>query len=826
MLQNIYLLNFNQYYNRIVKGQNLKTISDYNDYIEAGPFTAINFNPSDGINTAHTLNISETDLDKVDYFIVVDEISSNVISRWFIIQTKRELGGQYTLSLRRDILVDYYQQVINSTAYIEKAMINSIDNKLIYNSEEISVNQIKTSETLLWDTTHSAYVVAYIAKNYEGGLIEAKSNDIASDYSYSKNTIQNNYEGKVLIGKLDYVEISFDARYSTKAGSTTQSHAIRIYNTRQTEQLSADIVDSLGIILNVNNQNPNPGLNTIAQEFSNINTDSFETASYSYLNPSTLALLGFVDAHSEIDTLKEMAGEAIDNIDDDTLFTYKLDRVPNPLKIETKLPVNSGLYNEVSNYIKSMSNITFVESMQQSYNVNFYFDAYKLNDVETVSGAAVKMTIPTELERIGLTDAPYDMLCIPCTALLAGKPQAHSFTYSTMNTAVNIGQAIATALGGTNSFCYDVQLLPYCPCLEYYGSNSFSLSKLTENVHYSLITDKNDNVVGAGFWCSKSSFTAKIPRGVITDPYTGYSGIGVPKDPIEFKVRDACDKYRIVSPNYAGAFDISATKNNGIKDIEVNCTYKPLQPYIHINPVFGGLYGGDFNDNRGLICGGDFSLPVVNDAWTNYQIQNKSYRESFDRQIENMETKFNISMEQQKIGAVIGTITGTVAGAASGAMAGGMGGNVIGAGVGAGVGAVASLAANIAGAAADVYYAQRLQNESMSYTKDMFNYNLQNIQALPNTMSRTSAFDINNKIFPFIEFYTCTDVEKEAIRNKIKYNGMTVMTIGTIGDYTFSNEGDAYIQAQLIRFPQSDIAVDYHMVAEISNELHKGVYIK
>ena len=52
---------------------------------------------------------------------------------------------------------------------------------------------------------------------------------------------------------------------------------------------------------------------------------------------------------------------------------------------------------------------------------------------------------------------------------------------------------------------------------------------------------------------------------------------------------------------------------------------QPYQPYIHLNPNFGSLYGEDFNDARGLILGGDFSIATLSNEWKNYETQNKNY---------------------------------------------------------------------------------------------------------------------------------------------------------------------------------------------------------
>ena len=137
------------------------------------------------------------------------------------------------------------------------------------------------------------------------------------------------------------------------------------------------------------------------------------------------------------------------------------------------------------------------------------------------------------------------------------------------------------------------------------------------------------------------------------------------------------------------------------------------------------------------------------------------------------------------------------------------------------VGAVSSTVTSAVGFAKDMEFLKRSQTEARSYQVDMYTYQLGNIQALPNTLNRVSAFTPNNKIFPFIEVYDCTDEEKEALRNKIKYNGMTIMRIGHIEDY-INSDVTYYVQGQLIRL--EGIEEDSHVVAEIANEIKEGAY--
>ena len=110
--------------------------------------------------------------------------------------------------------------------------------------------------------------------------------------------------------------------------------------------------------------------------------------------------------------------------------------------------------------------------------------------------------------------------------------------------------------------------------------------------------------------------------------------------------------------------------------------------------------------------------------------------------------------------------------------------------------------------------------EQMSYTKDMYSYNLQNIKAIPYSLTKVSAINSNNKLYPFIEYYTCTDEEKDALINKLKYDGMTIMKISTINQYLHKDK--TFIKGMLIRV---DLHKDSNYINNIYNELMKGVYI-
>ena len=320
------------------------------------------------------------------------------------------------------------------------------------------------------------------------------------------------------------------------------------------------------------------------------------------------------------------------------------------------------------------------------------------------------------------------------------------------------------------------------------------------------------------FWLKNVSYTAQNIEAFSTKVRItkNYSILNPGNDALSRKLSNECDLVRLVAQNYSAIFEFSPAKSGGVDGFLADCTYKPWAPYIHILPRLKGLYGDNFvsiDDARGLICGGDMSLPQLSNAWANYQLQNKTYQEMFDRQIKNMDVQNDINRQ----GAMAQLITSPITGGAAGAAAGGRLGGVYGAAAGGAVGALGG------GITAGIDYANniKMMEENRQYAIDMYSYNLQNIQAIPTSLTKTSALTYNTRVWPFIEYYTCTDAEKDALKDKIKYNGMTIMKVGKLNDYLLGE--DNFYKGKLIRLP--DVKLDGHMAFEIYNELNKGVYL-
>lgn len=295
----------------------------------------------------------------------------------------------------------------------------------------------------------------------------------------------------------------------------------------------------------------------------------------------------------------------------------------------------------------------------------------------------------------------------------------------------------------------------------------------------------------------------------------------VPDRPIDIKIQNECNFYRLTSPNFTSIYEFKKSKlKDGLLSFNIDCSYKPFTPYIKINPNYDNSYYAvkDFNDNMGLICSGDFSIPMLSDAFINYELQNRNYQAIFNRSIQNLDVNQQIAKEQQQfqgiVGAITAPVTGGLAGAATGAKAG-----PYGAIAGAAVGLVGGAALGTAGYVKDMEWLEQSQSETRKFAIDKFNYNLGNTQALNATITKSSPLTYNNKIWPILELFSCTDTEKEVLRNKIKYDGMTIMAIGMLNTYS---EDGCYLKGKIIRL--LDIKDDSHIANVIYDEVNKGFY--
>lgn len=792
-----YLKKFNNYYNRRIKRFN--SLSEYINNFDSVSFVQ-QFNPNDGVNTTRIINWVE---EWTPDYLIVSNTKGTIVSRWFVIEASRTRNGQYEIQLHRDLLADYYDLILDAPIYIQKGNL-AAENDLIFNKENILLNQIKKEEILLKDSTKTAWIVGYINDN---AIIPPSG----SDYVEIKSNISENEEYL----DISSIGLNFEDPNEPERGATILASDKIYFNAGITTSF-----DSNGLAISGRLTAP-----------LNINTDSWENGFYKMQYEA--AILGSVFISRKTGIFPNFSKEAsiwAENCKSDN--NILIPAYLTHLRGINRQVISSLEYSNIKNYegkivYNSYTNKYYRFSLgtilkqgfqdkiysNQSYDQQLYNALYVIAnriapeigagvvapyqdggftlgmDCENITVSLVEVSAPEEIvvrlkpSHNRLIDAPYSMFAMP-------------FSLENMALANEMSKSF------TKENLYDIQILPYCPAI-----NNVDIdidNNLTPtgsiDIDYSLITTGGEEPQNVSFilWAKESSNSFTIRTSIEIN----YS------DAIELKLSNECDTYRIVSPNYNGAFEFSVAKNDGVDFFTVSYTYKPFTPYILVSPNFKRMYGADFSDARGLICNGDFSIATLTSAWETFEVNNKNYQNIFNVDIKTNDINYRLNTISQGISSGMNAIsTGIAVGAMGGGAAGG----------------IAAAAGSTVAGMADLTLGYSIYQNNRQSKIDIFDLNLQNVKARPNTLNKISAYNINNKYFPFIEKYSCSDTEREALRRKLKYEGMTVGIISTISEFADNSIELNYIKGQLILL--ENISDDYHIVDAIGVELEKGVYI-
>ena len=885
------------YFNRNIKRNTYSEITSGYTY---KVIEKINFITGDDIRTSQVLNWSE-DWDP-NYLIVSEDGSTVIKSRWFIIDHNRTRKGQYIITLKRDLICENYDSIITSPAYIERGILNNTSDPAIFNSENVSTNQIKKWERPIMETDSNGNILPF---NWIVGYCNPQSS--SSAWPAEEIALEGDVPTYASWNDFPYASL-FNTADPTQNKETKG-------NLNAFISLSFTIDDPVGlrILFSV------PNMNGYYQRTTTYNTPSNFTAITAY-DGSTDYRRVILDAALSNTYYPEFLGVNWRNLDF-TNVSSVLRSEGNSMQTVLKNAINSSISNisTISNFdslVNSLNNTTvkindviykisinkissildpfsgdrveipsewrgdFTSALNSNSSTDFY-QMMVLNNTSSMSAhmyvcydtyAASMTVVPMpqmriQLKGVGagsssfgdiseLNDAPYAMFAIPyfnewyTTGDLGHNydvnivdDQNNQLAGYTPNNKVSfaVAQYIVHQLQpqvNGSGYLIDLQLLPYCPFDFTISENQYG------NRYLNIISDPIDvkNVVNA----STNAVVCSILFAHESDrERNGYCFDGTNKLNITYsnisdlKVANQCDIYRLNSPSKSKYYDFNAAKNYGLNSFNIGTTYKPYSPFIYIRPNknANSLYGQNFNDYIGLIATGDYALPIESDAWKQYQIQNKNYQQIFDRQIQHQTFLNNWAVKEQEYankanirnatigGALSGGLTGAMTGAKVGGLAGpygAIGGALIG-GLGGAFGLGGSSYDLVSeGAQLDMDRLISTNAENIAYAKDTFNYNLQNIQALPDTLVSTSSFDYINKVYPFIEYYTCTDIEKEQVRNLLTLQGMSVNKVATIDTLTIGS-GTSYTKASLYRFigdTSNPVIVD-----EINAELIKGVYL-
>ena len=534
------LLHYNNYFNRIIKKED--TIAAYKAadaaYKEA---SNINFNPGDGVNTSLVLGLGQNGSifqgHEFDYLVAYEVVNNDPVidSRWFIVEQDRKRGGQYELKLKRDVLADNYEDVVNSPIFLEKGRIDDVNDPLLYNSESMSVNQIKQLEVPLMDETKCGWVVGYIPSDafpkvepeydrVEKDVTVPMSADITvnglSSWSYWDYCSENpNHKFMADSAGRRKVTVKIRSQKATAGGRTVRCDMVTadyafypnssdagVYSQQKSgfiESSSGSFVfpqwyqDYGPVTLNQGTINAS----VCASIFDPVRNNSV-------FNAALNTVLGNVISIGDTDALRRLQDKII--LDSSTNSYYRISVISTseekPMTVTSSTTGGQTALTALKNAMHYPSGLGgSLHGDYAEFTASNSSDSYAVR----LTNVGVSMYVDLNSDRAHLNDAPYDMFCIPFSDTLKLKYGDTEFACS-KNVALSMATEIARDLGSKS--VYDVQLMPYCPnrTLVVKSTSPSTVLDLT-GVKYDLIKESATNAPkSAVIWCTESTFQVPI----------------------------------------------------------------------------------------------------------------------------------------------------------------------------------------------------------------------------------------------------------------------------------------------------------------------------
>ena len=652
------LLHYNNYFNRIIKKED--TVAKYmNADAHYRVASNINFNPGDGVNTSIVLGCGANgtlfDVEEFDYLVayeIVDNVSV-IRSRWFILEQDRKRSGQYELTLKRDVIADNYNDVIDSPIYLEKGFINDVNDPLLYNSESMNLNQIKQLEIPLKDETQSGWVVGYIPSDafpkvepaydrVEKKVTIPMSADITVDNLSSWNYWQycsanpnykfmadNAGKRKVTV-KIRSQRVWASSGRTARCDMVTANYAFYPNSTDSGtySQVNSGFIENSSGSWNFPQWYQDYGPVTFSQGTinSSICGKIFDPVrNNSAFNTALNAILGNGINIGDTSALRKLQDKII--LDSSTNTYYRISVITtsasNPITVTSSVSGGQAALTALKNAMYYPNGAG--GSLQGEY-ATFTASNSSTSYAVQLTNVGVSLYVDLNSDRAHLNDAPYDMFCIPFSDTLKLKYGDTQFTCS-KNVALSMATEIAKDLGSKS--VYDVQLLPYCPnrTLIVKSTSPSSVLDLT-GVKYDLIKESATNAPkSAVIWCTESTFqvpittesivvefkpTADSPINIKTESYyeipngiTAYTNrMGVSSSTANslmiYKVDKATGRvldrkwYDTLAILAEGSLNIYTFGNWRDPEISISLTDYANADYYYVFWIKNGAFGGQF----------------------------------------------------------------------------------------------------------------------------------------------------------------------------------------------------------------------------------------
>ena len=818
----ITLLNFESYYTRRIKLYN--TISEYADYVIT-TYNNINFIYNDGVNTTQILNYNPAQYDNQEpTYVLIQDYDTGELSRWFVINSIRTRKGQYQLSLHRDLIADNIDNVLNATTYVERGYCNDILDPAFYNEESILIDKPLNSVYELRDDSQAAWLVAYVA-----GTNSAISKEKIDDKTWEDTTV-NYTTGQIIYQYEDTTNYdSFSSFWKAKLGISDINSSVIDTNVPLHTSFCISVAQDTGVSIafkrywyavNINSErlanvvllSDSGSIKGAPWFWTYGDDDVLPDTGYFYTSDALTAFNAIIQSFPSSDLL---ISKSIPS------GHYMIDGVTYYLSSEdgndiTRRSWPSNLDNSNSPQLMSiLNNIFHFPDINQGYITKGDFGAYlfTMSRQYALTPSPTLSTSTFKISKSRNTGNSYDILCTPINVRGDRTIYCNGKTYTADN-AINLYKAFSQYWG--TSPVYDVQILPFCP-VSYITPYAVDESQLRFNVK-NMTAERDYTLTEEGipvFYINTTDREFEINRvwrannNIDSITFPNWSTIGGSYMKTKYMAAD----YKLYSPNFNSEYIIPLMKNGGLNRIHVDMTCLPNQPWIRVRPVWEGLNGINYDDAKGLILGGSYSLTQLTNAWTEYQYTNINYQNIQDSTIQYQQAQYDITNQKNLISGALNTVSSTISGAVGGALVGGIPGAI--------AGGLASAGASIGGLVADQYYDKKSQKLTIDYSQEQFALQTGNVKAQASTISRLTAVNSNFKYFPQLLVYVANDKDIDALDAKWENCGMSIGRIGKLINYL--NEGkNQFVKGKLIRNDNMHYSFDYYNA--IGQEVAQGFF--
>lgn len=821
----VYFFKFNNYYNRVIKRHD--TVADYGEPL--GVQQDCNFVHGDGVNSSFTFNRSLSITETPDYVVVSDYLGN--LSRWFVTNSFKSRDRQDRLELRRDVIADYYSDIVKySPCLIRKGFVKN-NNPLIFNDEGVRYNKIKQEERLIKDNSNCSYIVGFIANNAEAkATINGTIKTDEYDYYYATiddfplkhytdgggNTHDqvckwyNTAENLALYYSITFSSATTNASSSQYANAemtfrpsgfahpswyTNKYNIVDFDHHKINDNVYCEYPDTresgLAIIFNkLANGESNTTANVdVLTRYANLFATKFSLFNNEVLKEHARTDLGLTQTvRQNFDKFigkKIKIGNVIYNVSEstpvstnkkiqaDSAIPYIVNNniLPTNDEVINMAPPARGAHYSINNYQLTESDIYLLAKVNETY--------LQLSE----ASVDIKTSVDSPSNRTHLAEQPYDMFMLINESNIPYKVGVTDYV-SNHEVNINMAQAIIQAYSGSS---YDVQIVPFNPMQGTILADG-TLNFYNYDVH--AITDSNNAVVGHYVMCNSADIKLVLNKDELKI------------NPADYKADYNLKEYRLCSPNQETIFEFSPAMNEGVDTWEITANYRPYASYIKVQPTWKGLYGSDrynnLTDFRGLVYNSSLCVTQLNDAWASYVANNKNFQQLFDNQINTLTKQNEIQMNALEETLGWRSYTGMPFGSI----------------------------ARVVGGSRDIDMQRELNNVAIRKLETDFKYQLDNIKSMPHTIKKLTNINGDTRVFPYIEISSCSSIEEESFDLKMRYTGYTIMTTGYIENY-LKDEEETFIQADLIRLilERGEETADNHIAVEIASELEKGVYI-